>query len=56
DSAIELPKLSISDEEILKKYGSQSTYKFADIGVHGSHAFLQKGSDPVTRSMVSMCT
>ena len=42
DSGVDLPDLTVTDEKILGKYGSELTANFADIKAYGPNAFFQK--------------
>lgn len=42
DSGVDLPDLTVTDEKIIGKYGSDLTANFADIRAYGAKAFFQK--------------
>lgn len=42
DSGIDLPDLSLTDEKLISKFGSELGANFADIRTHGAKAFFQK--------------
>lgn len=53
-----MPDISVTDETILSKFGSELTANFADIKAHGSAAFFQKEnlSDDATYSLCACAT
>lgn len=42
DSGIDMPDISVTDEKVLGKYGSDLTANYEDIRIYGSKAFAQK--------------
>ncbi|CCD49132.1 hypothetical protein BofuT4_P030080.1 [Botrytis cinerea T4] len=58
ESSVSMPDLTLTDESILSKFGSELTANFADIKAHGSAAFFQKEnmSDGATYSLCACAT
>ncbi|KAF7885836.1 uncharacterized protein EAF02_004345 [Botrytis sinoallii] len=58
ESSISMPDLTLTDEKILSKFGTELTANFADIKAHGSAAFFQKEnlSDGATYSLCACAT
>lgn len=54
DSGVDLPDLTVTDEKILGKYGSDLTANFADIKAYGPNAFFQKLNDS-NQTKYSIC-
>jgi hypothetical protein len=54
DSGVDLPDLTVTDEKILGKFGSDLTANFADIRAYGANAFFQK-ENPSNQTKYSLC-
>jgi hypothetical protein len=54
DSGVDLPDLTVTDEKIIGKYGSDLTANFADIRAYGAKAFFQK-ENPSNNTKYSLC-
>jgi hypothetical protein len=56
DSGVDLPDLTVTDEKIIGKYGSDLTANFADIRAYGAKAFFQKeNSSNNTKYSLCVC-
>ena len=54
DSGVDLPDLTVTDEKVLGKFGSDLTANFADIRAYGPNAFFQK-ENRSNRTKYSLC-